>query len=115
MAPEELTDRDRGHRRAGTYRRLGVGQTAHRSADTSSWITGRSFILASVEAAPVAIAIGLAVSFIAFLSRHFLLPALRRLGGWFRRPRDCRRLLNVAWSELQTNIERMTSRVVVEK
>jgi hypothetical protein len=62
-----------------------------------------------VEADLVAIAVGLAVSFIAFLSRQLLLPPLRRLGAWFRRPHDCRRLLAAARSELETNIERLAS------
>lgn len=62
-----------------------------------------------MEAALVGIAVGLAVTLIAFLSRQFFLPPATRLGAWFRRPGDCRRLLDTARSELQTNIERLAS------
>ena len=62
-----------------------------------------------MEAALVAIAVGLAGTFVAFLSRQLLLPPLRRLGAWFQRPRHCRRPLDAARSELETNIERLAS------
>jgi len=62
-----------------------------------------------VEAALVAIAVGLVVSLIGFLARQILLPPLRRFGALFRRPLDCRRLLDAALSELETNIERLAA------
>ena len=62
-----------------------------------------------MEAALIAIAVGLVVSFVAFLARKLFLPGLGRVGAWLRRPRDCRRLLEAALSELETNIDRLSS------
>lgn len=62
-----------------------------------------------MDAALIAIAVGLAVSFVAFLARQLILPAMARAVRWARRPRDCRRLVDAARAELDFNIERLES------
>lgn len=62
-----------------------------------------------MEGAFVAIVVGLVVAFVGFIGRQLLLPAIRSLAAWIRRPRACRRLLDAARGELGVNIERLAS------